>query len=596
MKRFSIGCLAVVGALSILVMGGLVLLLMAAMASKPGVPDKVLLELEVTDALIEHVGEDDFAAALTGGGKPTVRDVVDALEKARTDDRVKGLVVRVATSPGSFAVTQELRDAVKAFRQSGKKAVVFADTFGEFSPGNAGYYFATAFDEVYLQPTGDLGLTGLAAETPFARDAFAKLGVKPQIGKRYEYKNAANTYTEQGYTAPHREATEKFLGSMQDQMVRGIAEDRKLDAAQVRKLMDTAPLSAQEALAAKLVDGLVYRDEAYAKAKAHAGEGAKLLFLQRYLKRAGRPNASGGDTVALVYGVGGIQRGDSDASPFGGSSFGGDSVAAALRKAIDDKSVKAIVFRVDSPGGSAVASDTVRREVRRAKEAGKPVIVSMGSVAASGGYWVSMDADKIVAQPGTITGSIGVFGGKAVTTDMWAKLGVNWDTVALTQAATFSSTDQEYTPEQLQRREAFLDRIYKDFTEGVAAGRKLPLEKVQQVAKGRVWTGEDAKGHGLVDELGGFPTALRLAKEAAKLPADKDVRVAVYPRKKEAAEILAQLLGGEQGDNSEDATGVSTRVPLVAEVRALTRTLVQLGVGTQPAARTVRAEVPDVVW
>jgi protease-4 len=599
MKRFIVGALATIGALSILAFFGLIFLIAIAAGSKPGVPGSIVLELDLNKPLPEQVPEDSLAGAF-GNKDTTVRDVLDALEKGAKDTRVKALLVHVGQT-GGLAGAQELRDAVKAFRASGKKAIAFTDTFGEAGNATGAYYLAAAFDEVYIQPSGDVNLTGLAMETPFARDAFSKLGVQPRIGQRYEYKNAVNTYTEQGYTAPHREALEKLLGSFYSQIVRGIAEDRKLSEEEVQALVDRAPLLGQAALEAKLVDGLLYRDEVLEKVKKEAGSEAKLLFVDKYLDRVGRPNTQGDSTIALVYGVGGISRGKSDSNPLSGEqSFGGDSVALALRKATDDPKVKAILFRVDSPGGSYVASDTVRREVQRAREKGKPVIASMATYAASGGYFVSMEADKIVAQPGTLTGSIGVFGGKMVTADFWSKLGVNWETIALGKDATMYSTDSDFTSEQLAKNEAMLDRIYVDFTQRAAKGRNLPLEQLQSLAKGRVWTGEDAKANKLVDEVGGFPKALELAKEAAKLPKDAEVRVQVFPRKKQPAEILSEMLGGGEGDNSEDEakahlSALAPWAPVLEQTQALYRLGTQLGL-IRSQQETLRAPVPSTQW
>ena len=597
MKRFFIGSLAVVGALTVLFVGAIIGLAMLGAASKPGIPGSVVLELEVDDPLVEYAAEDSLSSAF-GKDPTTVRDVVDALEKAGEDERVKGLVVRLNGTPGSPAVVQELRDAVKAFRAKGKKAVAYADTFGEGGSATGAYYLASAFDEIYIQPSGDLSILGPAVETPFGRDALAKLGVKPRIGQRYEYKNAVNTYTEQTYTPEHREATERFLTSLFGQMVKGVAEGRELSEEQVRAAVDAAPLLGQQAVEAKLVDGLLYRDEVYEKVKKDAGEGAKLLYVRKYLERAGRPNTSGASTVALIYGAGGIARGESETNPMSGEvTMGSETVAAAFRKAVEDERVKAIVFRVDSPGGSYVASDTVRREVQRAREKGKPVIVSMGTYAASGGYFVAMDADKIVAQPGTLTGSIGVFGGKMVTADMWEKLGVNWEPLGVGKNATMYSSDLDFTPEQLAKNEAFLDRVYEDFTAKAAAGRKQPVEKLREAAKGRVWTGEDAKEKGLVDELGGFPVALRLAKEAAKL--EGPVRVELFPRKKGAAEVLAELLGDKKEDSSDqEGAGVRVVMPWTAvfqQTRALYQLGVKLGVVTE-RQQVLSAPVPDTTW
>src|SRR5262249_6339295 len=269
--------------------------------------------------------------------------------------------------------------------------------------------------EIYLQPSGDIGLTGLIAENPFLRGTLEKLGVVPRLDHRHEYKNAMNLFTKRKFTPAHKEATAKLVGSIFGQMVRGVSEGRHLQEEQVRALVDRGPYLGQEAVEAKLVDGLAYRDEVYDKVKAKAGAGAKLLFLSEYLDRAGRPHEKG-QTVALIYGVGGVSRGKDDFDPLtGGSTMGSDTVAAAFRDAVASKDVKAILFRVDSPGGSYVASDTIWRETVRAKKAGKPVIVSMGNVAASGGYFVAMAADKIVAEPATITASIGVLAGKMLT-------------------------------------------------------------------------------------------------------------------------------------------------------------------------------------
>jgi protease-4 len=598
MKRFFIGALAFIGALSVLFVVGVVGLLLLAAASKPGVPSNLVLELDLNEPLPEHVRDESLASAF--GKRPaSLHDVVDALEKAGDDPRVKSLVARVS-SPGSAAQVQELRDAVKAFRAKGKRAVAYADSFGETGNGTGAYYLASAFDEIYIQPSGDVALTGIAFETPFARDAFAKLGVAPRYSKRMEYKNAVNTYTDQEYTAPHREATERFSASLFGQIVRGVAEGRKLTEDQVRALIDDAPLLGKQALAAKLVDGLRYRDEVFDDLKKQAGAGAQLLYVDKYLERTGPPHTSG-DTIALIYGVGEVMRGRSQSNPLsGGTTLGADSVAAAFRKAAEDSRVKAIIFRVDSPGGSYVASDTVRHELQRAREAGKPVIVSMGTYAASGGYFVAMDADKIVAQPGTLTGSIGVYSGKFVTAEFWARLGVNFDTIALGHNANMYSSDQDFSPEEKAHFEAGLDAIYTDFTTRAAEGRKLPLEKLQSLARGRVWTGEDALANGLVDALGGYPQALALAKEAAKLPKDAPVNVEEFPRPKPAAQVLAELVGDHPGDSSEDETTTHASAslsPAMEQARALYQLGEKLGLVRHGAeSKTLYTPPLDLRW
>jgi protease-4 len=353
--------------------------------------------------------------------------------------------------------------------------------------------------------------------------------------------------------------------------VRGIAEGRKIGEAEVRSLFERGPFLGKEAKDAKLVDALSYRDEVYAKVRERAGKGAQLMYLGKYLDRAGRPHESG-TTVALIYGVGSVGRGESGYSlMFGGGSMGSDTVTDAFRAAIEDKNVKAILFRVDSPGGSAVASDSIYRATVLAKEAKKPVIVSMGDVAGSGGYWVSMAADKIVAEPGTITASIGVLGGKMITKGMWDKVGLTWDEVHTSAPATMWSSLHDYSPQQWSRFEASLDRIYDEFTAKVAKGRRMPLEKVLEIAKGRIWTGEDAKRLGLVDELGGFGEALKQVRKAAGLAADAKIRLKVFPKPKSTLDLIL-----EKGRDSSDAQAVTAFLiravrmsePLVPALRA----------------------------
>jgi protease-4 len=570
MMKFIVRLLAVIGALSIIALIAVVGFVFLSRMSAPSVPARTVIELNLERGLIEDAPDDALAKAMTSD-LTFVRDIVDGLERAGNDSKVAGLIARLGNAPMGMAQVQEIRDAIISFRGKNKFAVAFAETFGEFGPGNNSYYLATAFDDIRLQPSGDVCLTGIMLEGQFLRGTFDKLGITPRMDHRYEYKNAMNSYTEKKFTAPHKEAMEALMNSWFSQMVRGIAEARHLTEDQVRALIDRAPLLGKEALDAKLVDKLAYRDEVYADVKNRAGSGAQLLYLDKYLERAGRPHQSG-KAIALVYGVGAVHRGSSGFDPiFGDVSMGSDTVGAAFRQAIEDKNVKAIIFRVDSPGGSAVASDVIWRETVRAREAGKPVIVSMGNVAGSGGYWVAMSADKIVAQPGTITGSIGVLGGKFLTNGLWDKVGLSWDEVHAGANATMWSSTDDYTPAEWARFQAFLDRIYSEFTTKVSEGRKLPLEKVREIAKGRIWSGEDAKKRGLVDELGGFPVALRLAREAAGIAEGEGVRVQVFPSKKSTFDVLF----GEKPDNSERA--------------GLTEALVKALRVIQPVARQARS-------
>jgi protease-4 len=568
MSKVIVRFLAILGALWLVAM---VIMIVAVIGSKGKVPDKTILEANFEQALPEDIPETPTAKLMLSE-RATVRDVIDALDRGADDERVVGLVAKIGVAPLGMAKVQEIREAVQRFRAHKKFAVAYSETFGEFGPGNSAYYLATAFDQIYLQPSGDIGLTGIIMESPFIKGTLGKLGMTFHGDHRYEYKNALNALTETKYTAPHKEAMTAIMTSWFNQMKEGICQARQIAPEKFPALVDAGPYLGKEAVDAKLVDGVAYRDEVYSQAKNKAGGRAEFLYLGKYLDRAGRPHDRG-KAIALIFGVGGVTRGKSDYDPVQGSvNMGSDTVAGAIRAAAADKDVKAILFRVDSPGGSYVASDTIWREVVLARKAGKPVIVSMGDLAGSGGYFVAMAADKIVAQPGTITASIGVLGGKMLTSGLWDKVGLSWDEVHQGNNATMFTGTKDYTPAEWARFEAWLDRVYVDFTGKVAEGRKLSKEKVLEIAKGRIWSGQDAKNLGLVDELGGYDTALKLARKAAGIPDGEDVKIVVYPRPKTFFQSLVQRQGADNSDKE-----------------ALGQTLARILETVQPVARQLDA-------
>jgi protease-4 len=570
--------------LAVVVSVAAVVAMLALAWSQERVPERVVLELELHQPFPEQVGEDPFSE-LFDPDRMRLRDLVAALDAAAKDPKVVGLVADVTPVELGWAQIEEVRDAVIAFRASGKPAIAYTDTFGEVISANGAYYLASAFDEVYIQPSGDVGLTGLQLTSTFFRGTFEKLGITPEFAQRHEYKNAMNTFTEREMTPAHEEAMDSLVGSIYDQMTAAIAGEREIDVAALRAAIDQGPLLGQAAVEAKLVDGLLYRDEVYDRVREAAGGGdPDLLFVQKYWKRADQPWDEGDRTIALVYGLGAVVRGESQTDIFGGTSMGSETVAAAIRKAVEDDDVAAIVLRVDSPGGSYVASDTIWHEVKRAREAGKPVIVSMGDYAASGGYFVAMGADKIVAHPTTLTGSIGVLGGKFVTDQMWPKIGVTFDSVQRGEHADMWNTTEPFDPDEWDKFNAWLDRVYTDFTTKVAEGRNLPIERVREIAKGRVWSGADAKEIGLVDELGGYAVALRLAREAAGMAPDAAVRVREYPR----ARGLFEELFEESADSSEEEGAKAAMVAALRELAPLVRALREAGVLAPREPATLR--------
>lgn len=578
MKKVVIGILAVLGLLTILAVMGVGAVSLISMLGKPRVPAGTILEVNFEAGTIEAIPDDPLAEVMLKG-TVTVRDIVDALDRAAEDRRVKGLVAKIGAGGMGFAHIQDVRDAVIRFRESGKPTVAWAETYGEFSAGNGGYYLATAFDRIYVQPSGDVGLTGLMYQGLFIRGTLDKLGVVARMDQRYEYKNAMNMYTEREFTEPHREALERLMDSQFEQMLEGIAAGRGMTVDDVRGLVDRGPFLGAEALEANLVDGLAYRDEVLAGLRDEVGERTQLLYLSKYLQRAGRPNRKG-ETVALIHGYGAVVRGRSGYSPLDGSvTMGSESVAAAFRAAIDDSSVKAILFRVDSPGGSYVASDTIWRETIRAKEAGKPVIVSMGNLAASGGYFVAMNADRIVAQPGTITGSIGVLGGKMLTGGLWEKLGISWDEVHTSANGTQWTGIRDYSESGYERFQAALDRIYEDFTGKVAEGREIDIEEIRRIARGRIWSGTDALELGLVDALGGYDVALDQVREVLELEEGAPLRIRVFPRKRSPLDAFF----GEEPDSSESAA-TAVLAETLRTVQPAVRVMRQLGLEARDEA------------
>jgi len=523
---------------------------------RKAVPAMTILDLDLERGIAEFRDGLPLEAYL-GTAKPTLLEVVRTLRRAGDDDRVKGLIVHAGTLGGmGYAQVQEIRDAVKGFRETGKFAIAFADSFSEFGPGTKAYYLASACDEIWLQPSGNVGLTGLIAEQPFARQALDDLEIQPQLERRHEYKTVMSFATDTGFTEAGRESTQQLIDSLFRQVVDGIAEGRGLDPSAIRRLVDNGPFLGQEALDAGLIDGLAYRDQVNDSARKKAGEtdadAATVLAIEKYMARLGPPDAE--HRIALVYGVGLVNRGKSQFSPlFGGRSMGAQTLAKALRDAVEDDAVKAIVLRIDSGGGSYVASDTIRREVARAA-AKKPLIVSMGNTAASGGYFVALPAQTIVAQPGTITGSIGVLAGKMATGGLWRKWGVNWESVEAGANAAMWSFMRPYDSQGRARVQAVVDRIYADFAGKVGVARRLSDEKLDQVARGRVWTGQDAKEQGLVDELGGLPLALALAKRAGGIAAEEEVEIRQFPGPKG---LLERLLAGLDGDPAARETATA---------------------------------------
>lgn len=482
---------------------------------------RTVLEWELT-AMPAEVADSGPLAMIRGHKGGTLAEVTQKLRDAAEDPAVGGLFVAMDLTAAKPAAVQELADAVRDFRAGGKLAVAFAETFA----GNWGYYLATAFDQVVLGHGGSLDVLGFGMEPNFYGKALAKAGIEFEVSRRWDFKDAMDQMGENAMRAPAKRARKALYDSLFGQLVAGIAAGRKLDEAVVRDAIDRAPLLDREALELGLVDRIGHRDEAVALAKSKASSKAKLKDIGDYGKHLKRKAKS--SPIALITASGTmIRRGN---NPIAGTSpMRGDAMSSILRKALGDKKVKAVVLRVDTPGGEAIAGEMIGREIQRLRDAGKPVVVSMGGVAASGGYWISAPADRIVAQPTTITGSIGVVSAQPVTGRLKRRLAIKTEEITTAKHANMRTVNRPPTESEQERIDASMDDVYDRFVSLVAAGRKMPKETVHEHARGRAWTGVDAKEIGLVDELGGLPVALRIAKELADIPEKKKARLRAYP-------------------------------------------------------------------
>ena len=515
-------------------------LIASAASSKPMRPENVVLTLDLNASLPDQAPLGGFAAF---SGLPGFTDILIKLKAAETDESVKGIYLRGAFTGIGTSRAEELRDALKSFRASGK--FVVAHTQGMIGVGGpSAYHSITAAEEIWMQPGSDFMISGVTFETEFLKGLFDKIGLTPQIYALYEYKNAPNSYNETAYTEPHREAMTALATSLWDTALADIAADRGMQVPALKAVLEGGPQSAEEALEAKLVDKLGWPEDTEDAVLERAGEDAELVELFSYTAPPSKAKAKDG-VIAVVGGEGAVVTGGNTTdSPFADTpGFASDVIARAILDAAEDEDVKAIVFRVDSPGGSPTASDQIWRAVERAKEAGKPVVVSMGSLAASGGYYVSTGADSIIANRGTITGSIGIFGGKFALDGTFNKIGVTFDTVTVggefTNAygvAPFNQAQEAVVREQLKRG-------YDRFVGLVAEGRGKTYDEIHAIARGRVWSGAQAKEIGLVDELGGFMTAVAKAQELAGMDPAVAPMLSYYPQRKSGFEALESLFG-----------------------------------------------------
>ena len=551
----------------VVVVGLLIALLVYSFRERePDVRDRSVLVLKVAGALPDYTNDDPFAAKFLGAESNSLTSLLTQLKKAKVDKRVDAVLLDIDFIDVGWGKAAEIRDAVTDFRASGKPVYAYME-FG----ADKELYVATAADRVYVAPAGDLFINGLAAEAMFYKGSLDKLGIEMDVYQIGKYKNAPDAYTRDKMSDAQREVINALLDDFFNRYVETVARDRKKSVEDVRALIDNAPITARQAQETGLIDGALVREEVEGELKKRIGgykddEKLRTVSDTQYKRiSADSLGLNKGDGVAIIYASGAINSGASNDGSFGGDQMvGSDTVVKAINDARDSSTIKAIVLRVDSPGGGIYPSDMIWHAVEAAKKK-KPVVVSMGDVAASGGYYISAGANKIVAEPATITGSIGVFAGKPVLKGFYDWLGISSEYVLRGKNAGMYRETEKFTPEERARFVALIDHFYwEEFLPKVAEGRKRDREYVHSIAQGRVWTGQQAKERGLVDEFGGLDRAVQIAGELAGIPADKGIRRVVFPAPRT---FFQQLFDRE--DEEATAAAIKSRQQEQAVINSL---------------------------
>lgn len=536
---------SIVVVLLLVVLIGLAVLVSAFRRGEPRIENNSVLALRVAGSLPDYV-PDDPLRRFFGNTDQSLSNLTLQFNKAKVDNRIKAILLDINMSSAGMGKAEEIRDAIADFRSSGKPVYAYLE-YGT----DKEYYIATACNKIYVAPPGELFINGFAADVMFFRGSLDKLGIYPDMVQIGKYKTAVETFTRKDMSDANREFINSLLDDLFNRYVDAIAKARNKSAADVRALIDDAPYSAAKAKELGLIDGVAYHDEIEKELKARLGykDSDELRMVKGSEYSAVEPESLGlnkGERIAVIYATGDIGSGKSNEGPTGDQSIGSDTLAKAIYDARDDKSIKAIVIRVDSPGGSGLASDIIWHAIESAKTK-KPVVISMSDVAASGGYYIAAGANKIVAQPSTITGSIGVFAGKPVIKGFYDWLGISNEYVLRGKQAGMFRESEKFTPEERTKFEDLIKHTYyEDFIPKVAKGRNKTAEYIDSIAQGRVWTGAQGKERGLVDEFGGLDRAVEIAKELAKIPKDKGVHRVVFPYPR----TLLQQLFNEEGDET----------------------------------------------
>jgi len=524
----------------------------ALRGNRPSIRDNSVLALKISGPLPDYVPDDPFRR-LFGAPPQSLSSLLTQFRKAKADKRISAVMLDIDMSEAGWAKSEEIRDTIADFRKSGKPVYAYMET-----ALNKDYYIASACDKIFVPPPGELFTIGLAADVMFFRGSLDKLGIYPDIYQIGKYKSAADMFTKKEMTPAHREFINSLLDDLYGRYIEGIAKARSKTPDDMKALIDNAPYTASHAKEAGLIDGALYHDEVEKELKKRLGykDNDELNIARSGDYRQISQESLGlnkGERVAVVYAAGDIVSGKSSFGGSGEETIGSDSLVKTINEARDDKGIKAIVLRIDSPGGSGLASDIIWRAIESAKEK-KPVVVSMSDVAASGGYYIACNANKIVAEPSTITGSIGVLGGKPVVKGFYDWIGVTNEYVLRGKNAGLFRETEKFNDTERQKWQEFLGTTYDDFISKVGKGRGKDKTYIDSIGQGRVWTGSQGKERGLVDEYGGLDKAIEIAKQLAKIPAEQSIQRVIMPQ---PPSFFDQLMNSDDGD--ADASSAQAR-------------------------------------
>ena len=505
-------------------------------------PKQFTLQIDLDKEINETTKTDVFSKITDEENSVTFYNVIKSINDAKDDKRVKALIANINDTSLGLAQIEELKEAIEYFASSGKKTYIYSPSFGNYGNGLNEYYLATSFNEIWLQPNAEVGITGINIEVPFFNESLNKIGISPSFSTRYEFKTAVSSLTDKNFTKSNKEQMKKLAVSIYDTITDEISNKRNISKNQLNKLINNAPIFANSALENKLVDKIGFKTDLLKEIYKQTNS-SQILDINTYTKENIQKSRKYRTQIALITGSGVIKQGSSEDSLIGKEKIiMSDDIIRALKDAAENKNTKAIVIRLDSPGGSYSASNEIWGTIKDIKEKTKlPIIISQGNYAASGGYFISIASDMIITNPLTITGSIGVLSGKMVLNDLWNKLGVNWGKVKIGKNASILSSNSDFSVSEKLKFEQSLDNIYQDFTNKVSDARNINIKQLDKLARGRVWMGYQAEGNGLADKIGGISKAINIAKEKAGIKNNK-FSVVQYPKEKTFIEVIKSTI------------------------------------------------------